>query len=273
VDIHAASLNPADWKVREGHYGTNVQMPFPHILGRDFSGVVREAGPGAGEFSEGDAVFGVLDQGQEGTYAEALAIKADLVAIKPSTLSHTEAAALAMIGLTALVALEDTARLKSGETILIHGGAGGVGGFAVQYAKHIGARVLVTASARNHDYVRHLGADEAIDYSTQDFTEAVPECDVVFDTIGGEVHARSFSVLKPGGRLVHVAAGPKGFEPPRSDVTVIRPNVARDRIIELVESGGVKPPEITQIPLAEAAAAQEISKTGHVRGKIVLVVR
>ena len=278
VDIHAASLNPADWKVREGYNKSNVQLAFPHILGRDFSGVVREAGPGVEEFSGGDAVFGVLDQGQEGTYAEAYSIKAELVAKKPPFLSHIEAAAFTMIGLTALVALEDTARLQAGETILIHGGAGGVDGFAVQYAKHIGAKVLVTASARNHDYVRSLGADETIDYSKQDFTEAVPKCDVVFDTIGGEVHARSFEVLKPGGRLVHVAPGPKGFEPPRSDVTVTRPNVARDRkhlerIVELVESGAVKPPEITQMPLADAAAAQEISKTGHVRGKIVLVVR
>ncbi len=185
VDIHAASLNPADWKVREGYRRNDVQMDFPHILGRDFSGVVREAGPGAGEFSRGDAVFGVLDQGQEGTYAEALSIKAELVAKKPPTLSHTEAAAFAMIGLTTLVALEDTAQLKSGETILIHGGSGGVGGFAVQYAKHIGAKVFTTASARNHDYVRDLGADEAIDYSKKDFAEAVPKCDVVFDTIGG----------------------------------------------------------------------------------------
>lgn len=278
VDIHAASLNPADWKVREGLYGTHGQMPFPHILGRDFSGVVRETGAGVGDFSEGDAVFGVLDRGKEGTYAEAVALKANLAAIKPPVLSHIEAAACALIGLTAIVALEDTGRLQSGETILIHGGAGGVGGFAVQYAKHVGAKVIVTASARNHEYVRQLGADEAIDYSKQDFTESVPECDVVFDTIGGAVHARSFSVLKPGGRLIHVAAGPKDFEPPRSDVTVIRPNVGRDRkylerIVELVESGAVKPPEITQMPLTEAAAAQEISKTGHVRGKIVLVVR
>ena len=278
VDIHAASLNPSDWKSREGHHGSDPKMPFPHILGRDFSGVVREAGPSAGEFSEGDAVFGVLDQGNEGAYAEVLAIKANIVTIKPPTLSHIEAAAFALIGLTALVALEDTALLKSGETILIHGGAGGVGGFAVQYAKHIGAKVFTTASARNHEYVCGLGADEAIDYSTQDFTEAVPTCDVVFDTIGGDVHARSFSVLKPGGRLIHVAAGPKGFEPPRSDITVIRPKVPRDRkhldrIVELVESGGVKPPEIIQMPLAEAGAAQEISKTGHARGKIILVVR
>ncbi|MBT3352657.1 MAG: NADP-dependent oxidoreductase, partial [Nitrospinaceae bacterium] len=245
VDIHAASLNPSDWKSREGRHGSDPKMLFPHILGRDFSGVVREAGPGVGYFSKGDAVFGVLDSGQEGAYAEALAIKAEIVAIKPPVLSHIEAAAFSLIGLTALIALEDTAQLKSGETILIHGGAGGVGGFAVQYARHIGAKVFTTASARNHDYVRLLGADEAIDYSTQDFTEVVPKCDVVFDTIGGEVHARSFSVLKSGGRLIHVANGPEGFEPPQNDVTAIRPKVPRDRkhlerIVELVESGALK---------------------------------
>ncbi len=278
VEIHAASVNAADWKVREGFRRDDVKLAFPHILGRDFSGVVRALGAGVTDFAPGDEVFAVIDRGQEGGYAEAFAIRAELAAGKPSTLSHAEAAALALTGLTALAALEDAAKLRSGETVLIHGGAGGVGSFAVQYAKHVGARVIVTASAVNHDYVRSLGADLAIDYTSQDFTEAASDCDVVFDTIGGAVHARSFAALKPGGRLIHIAAGPAGFTAPRDDVTVTRPHVGRDRahlerILDLVAEGAVRPPEIARMPLAEAAAAQELSKTGHVRGKIVFEVR
>lgn len=278
VDIHAVSLNPADWKVREGLRKNDVKARFPHIPGRDFSGIVRETGDGVSDFQAGDPVFAVNEQGREGAYAEAIAIPAALAARKPDFLSHAEASALAMTGLTTLRALEDEAKLKTGETILIHAGAGGVGGFAVQYARHVGATVYTTASETNHEYVKSLGADFAIDYKKVDFTGAAPPCDVVFDTIGGEVHARSFALLKPGGRLVHIAAGPPGFSPPREDVRVIRPNVRRDRahltrILELAESGAVRPPHIQEMPLADAAAAQEISKTGHVRGKIILRVR
>ena len=170
------------------------------------------------------------------------------------------------------------ARLAPGETVLIQGGAGGVGSFAVQYARHVGARVIATASARNHDYLRELGADQVIDYTAVDFAQATPPCDVVFDTVGGEVHQRSFAVLRPGGRLIHVAPGPEGLAPPRSDVTVTRPHVGRDRahlerIVELVESGAVRPPEIARLPLAEAATGHELSQAGHVRGKIVLEAR
>ncbi len=278
VDIHAASVNPVDWKLCAGYRRDALKLDFPHILGLDFSGVVREAGAGVTDFAPGDAVVGVGEQNARGAYAEAIEIDAGNVAKKPATLSHAEAAAIALVGLTALVSLEDVAKLAAGETVLVHAGAGGVGGFAVQYAKHVGARVYATASAQNHDYVKSLGADEVIDYTARDFTEAVPECDVVYDTIGGDVHARSFSVLKPGGRLIYIARPPDGFEQPRDDVEVLRPQVGRDRrhlerINELVAAGAVRAPEITRFPLAEVAAAHELSKTGHVRGKIVLDVR
>ena len=143
---------------------------FPHILGRDFSGVVSAVGAGVTDLAVGDAVFGVCDQGIEGAYAEKIAIKAAIIAKKPERLGHAEAAAMALTGLTALWALEDTAQLKAGETILIQGGAGGVAGFGIQLAKHIGATVITTASAGNHDYVRRLGADRVIDYNAEDFT-------------------------------------------------------------------------------------------------------
>src|ERR1051326_4234332 len=186
VDVHAASVNGADWKVRAGSYYSPVPR-FPYVPGRDFSGVVAALGEGVTEFKIGDPVFGVCDVGQEGAYAEKLAIKAAIVARKPDELTHAECAALALTGLTALVSIEDTLRLQRGATILIQGGAGGVGGFAIQVAKHLGARVVATASAANHDYVRELGADEVIDYRTTDFARAVSDCDAVLDTVGGEV--------------------------------------------------------------------------------------
>ena len=276
VDIHAASVNAADYKVRLGSYDSKLK--FPYILGRDFSGTVAALGAGVDDLKLGDAVFGVCDAGIEGAYAEKIAIKAALVAKKPETLSHEEAAAMALTSLTAIWALEDTARLRRGETILIQGGAGGVAGFAIQLAKHIGATVITTASAANHDYVRGLGADRVIDYNREDFTKAVSGCDVVFDTVGGEVQARSYGVLKPGGRLVWIAPAPSGFQPPRQDVEVLRPRVARDRphlerMKELLAAGAVWPPEITRYPLAQAAAAHRVSEGRHLRGKLVLIVR
>jgi NADPH:quinone reductase-like Zn-dependent oxidoreductase len=277
VDIHAASVNAADYKVRLGS-GAYSNLKLPHILGRDFSGVVAALGPGVTDFRVGDPVFGVTDQGIEGCYAEKLAIQAAIIAKKPARLAHAEAAALGLTSLTALRAVEDTAKLKPGETILIQGGAGGVAGFAIQLAKHIGATVLTTASARNHEYVKSLGADRAIDYNAEDFTKAVADCDVVFDAVGGEVQVRSYDVLKPGGRLVWIAAAPAGYQPSRKDVQVLRPNVARDRahlerMLALYEEGAVWPPNIVRYNLADAAEAHRVSESRHLQGKLVLIVR
>jgi NADPH:quinone reductase-like Zn-dependent oxidoreductase len=277
VDVYAASVNGADPKVRRGG-GNYTLSQFPHILGRDFSGVVSAVGASVSDLKVGDAVFGVLDQGNEGTYAEKLVVKATLVAKKPDTLSHAEAAALGLISLTALTAIEDTAKLKRGETILIQGGAGGVAGFAIELAKHIGATVITTASARNHDYVRKLGADQVIDYNKEDFTKLGPVCDVVFDTVGGGVRAGCYTVLKPGGRLVWIAPAPAGYQAPRSDVATMKPDVKRDRphlerMLELLKAGAVHAPEITPYKLADAAKAHEISEGRHLRGKLVLEVR
>jgi NADPH:quinone reductase-like Zn-dependent oxidoreductase len=277
VDVHAASVNAADYKVRLGS-GGGGSLKFPHILGRDFSGVVAARGAGVTDLAIGDAVFGVTDQGVEGCYAEKLAIKAAIVAKKPDRLGHAEAAAMGLTSLTALWAVEDTAQLKPGETILVQGGAGGVAGFAIQLARHLGATVVTTASARNHDYVKGLGADRVIDYTTQDFSKAVADCDVVFDTVGGEVQVRSYDVLKPGGRLVWIAAAPPGFAPQRRDVRVLRPNVARDRahlerMKALHAAGAVWPPAITRYKLADAAEAHRVSEGRHLQGKLVLEVR
>ena len=276
VDVHAASVNAADWKMRAGSYAPVSH--FPYVLGRDFSGVVAALGEGAGDFKVGDPVFGVCDVGQEGAYAEQIAIKAAIVARKPDALSHAQCAALALTGLTALVSIEDTLQLASGETILIQGGAGGVAGFAIQLAKHIGARVVTTASAANHAYVRGLGADEIIDYRTEDFTRKVSACDAVFDTVGGEVALKSFAVLRPGGRAAFIASGASAPSSPRPDVRAYRPKVGRDRrhlerILALVLSGAVRAPEIKLYPLSEAAAAHALSEGRHFRGKLVFRVR
>ncbi len=280
VDVNAASVNAADYKVRlgGGAYSAASNLTFPYILGRDFSGTVAALGQGVTDFKIGDPVFGVMDAGIEGCYAEKVKIAAAIVARKPESIDDAEAAAMALTSLTAIWALEDTARLKRGETILIQGGAGGVAGFAIQLAKHIGATVITTASARNHDYVRGLGADRVIDYNTEDFTKTLSEIDVVFDTVGGEVQVRSYDVLKPGGRLVWIAAAPAGFQPSRKDVEVLRPRVARDRahlerMKELLAAGAVSPPAITRYKLADAAEAHRVSEGRHLQGKLVLMTR
>jgi NADPH:quinone reductase-like Zn-dependent oxidoreductase len=277
VDIHAASVNGADPKVRRGN-GRYKLNQFPHIMGRDFSGVVSEVGVGVTDFKVGDAVFGVTDQGIEGTYAEKIAIKAAIVAKKPPSLSHAEAAALGLISLTALTAIEDTVHLKAGQTILIQGGAGGVAGFAVQLAKHLGATVITTASSGNHAYVHSLGADRVIDYNTQDFTTIGPICDVVFDTVGGNVRAGCYAVLKPGGKLVWIAPAPDGFKPTRDDIQTLRPDVKRDRahlerLLALLEAGAVRPPTIICYKLANAAEAHRVSEARHLQGKLVFGIR
>ena len=228
VDVHAATVNAADWKFRGGEYARHSNVKFPQIPGRDFSGVVSAVGDGA-DLKVGDAVFGVLGAGKEGTYCEKIAIPAALVAKKPDGLSHINAAALALTGLTAINSVEDTLKLQRGETILIQGGAGGVAGFAIQFAKYLGARVITTCSAANVDYVRGLGADQVIDYNAQNFTRVVSGCDAVFDTVGGDVAKQSFAVLKPGGRAAFIASGAEAPKPDRSDVTALRPPVPRSR--------------------------------------------
>jgi NADPH:quinone reductase-like Zn-dependent oxidoreductase len=276
LDVHAASVNAADAKLRAGGYGALSR--FPCVPGRDFSGVVAAPGDGVSDFRVGDAVFGVCDRGQEGAYAERLAIGAAIVTAKPDELSHAQCAALALAGLTALVSIEETLGLERGETILIQGGAGGVAGYAIQIAKHIGARVITTASAANHAYVRGLGADEVIDYRSEDFTRKVSGVDAVFDTVGGEVAAKSFAVVRSGGRAAFIASGNSAPSSPRPDVRSLRPAVGRDRahldrLVALVRAGAIRLPEITRYPLAEARAAHVVSDARHLRGKLVLQVR
>jgi NADPH:quinone reductase-like Zn-dependent oxidoreductase len=278
VDVMAASVNAADWKFRAGQYPNSGQTKFPAIPGRDFSGMVSALGSGVDDLKIGDAVFGVLDAGREGTYCEKIAIKSAIVGRKPEGLSHINAAALALTGLTAVNSVADVLKLQRGETILIQGGAGGVASFAIQLAKHLGARVITTTSATNVDYVRSLGADEVIDYNKQDFTKAVSGVDAVFETVGGDVAEKSFAVLKPGGRAAFIGSGMQAPKPTRGDVTALRPPVARaraamDRIAQLITSGAVRPPEVKLYTLSQAADAHRLSESRHFRGKLILKVR
>jgi len=275
VDIHASTVNGADWRVREGGYGP---QKLPHICGRDFSGVVSAVGEGVTDLKVGDAVFAVMPPGQEGTYAEKVAVKAAVVAKKPDALSHVDAAALALIGLTAINSVDDTLKLKKGETILIQGGAGGVASFAIQFAKHLGARVISTTSTGNVDYVKSLGADQVIDYKKEDFTKIGQICDAVFETVGGETATKSFSVLKPGGRAAFIASGPKAPVADRADVQSLRPPVPRgraqmERIADLAVKGVVKVPEVRLYKLSDAAETHRVSEGRHFRGKMVFKVR
>ena len=276
VDVHAASVNGADSKVLDGAYAQITT--FPYVLGRDFSGVVAALGDGVGDFKVGDAVFGVLSGGRDGTYQEKVVEKASILCAKPASVSHVEATALALTGLTALISIEDTIKLKPGETILIQGGAGGVAGYAIQLAKQIGARVISTTSAGNVDYVKSLGADQVVNYNSEDFTKIVKDVDAVFETVGGDVAMRSFSVIRPGGRAAFIASGAKAPASPRADVQSLRPAVGRDRphlerILELHASGAVRPPATRVFPLREAAEAVRISDGRHFRGKLVLQVK
>jgi len=275
VDAHAVSVNAADWKVRGGEYS---KANFPLILGRDFSGVISALGEGVTAFRVGDDVSAVLEAGREGAYAEKIAIGAAIVAKKPAALSHVDAAGLALTGLTALCSIEDSLKLKAGETILIQGGAGGVASFAIQLAKHLGARVITTASAANLSYLRDIGADEVIDYNATDFTKVVRDCDAVFDTVGGDVATRSFAVLKSGGRAAFIASGPEAPKPDRTDVTGLRPHAVRDRahlerVAALYEAGVIRKPEVKLYDLSQAAAAHRVSEARHLRGKLVFKVR
>ena len=270
VDIHAASVNGADWKTRSGYHAPTKK--FPHIPGRDFSGVISAVGRGVTEFKPGDEVFGVSLHTDESCYAEKIAINAAIVTRKPAQLSHLEAAALGLIGLTAIVSVDNALQVKAGQTVLVQGGAGGVASFALQFAKHLGARVITTCSAGNIDYVKSLGADQVIDYNAVDFTTVLKDIDAVLDTVGGTVAQNAFKVLRRGGRAAFIN-GPAPT-PPFDDMASLKPDATRkrehlDRIVALVTAGAVKLPQITPYALTDAAAAHRVSEGRHLRGKLV----
>ena len=276
IEVHAAGINPIDWKVRAGLLRARFELDFPDIPGRDVSGVVVATGENVSDLKKGDAVFGVCPPNRHGSHAELVAADAAIFAIKPHEVSHIEAASIALVGITALTALEKTATIEPGMKVLIHAGAGGVGAFAIQYCKSRGATVYTTCSASNADYVLGLGADEVIDYTRGDFADGLSDFDVVYDTMGGDIHVRSRDVLKPGGMLVCLNAAPVPTDAPaRDDISIETPLVTYlradgERIGELIAARDVQPSVGTVFFFSDAIDAYRLSETGHARGKVVL---
>jgi NADPH:quinone reductase-like Zn-dependent oxidoreductase len=278
VRVHAAGINPLDWKIRAGFLKEMWPYPLPLILGWDLSGVVEANGSGASRFQAGDEVYSRPDIGRDGAYAEYIAVREEELALKPKMLDHVNAAAVPLTALTAWQALFDQGGLQAGQTVLIHAAAGGVGSFAVQLARWKGARVIGTASAKHHDYLKGLGCDQAIDYTSVRFEDAVRDVDMVLDTQAGETRARSWSVIKKGGILVSTLGPPPSEEEAaargvRSALFLVRADAKQlEEIAGLIDSGAVKVHVDAVFPLAEAARAHALSAGNHVRGKIVLQV-
>ncbi len=282
IRVKAAGVNPVDWKTREGLLKTRLPHQFPIILGWDVAGTIAALGPGCRRFKKGDAVYAYARKPiiKDGCYAEFVALPEKHIAAKPATLDFKQAASIPLAALTAWQSLFDAAGLQRGQTVLIHAGAGGVGGFAVQLAKWKGARVIATASAANHEYVRGLGADEVIDYTSTDFVEAVRALapkgvDVAYDTVGGEVQERTVATVRKGGALVTILAPTPAAQQAkgiRLHYVFVAPNAAQlKRLAALADAGRLRTHLAAVLPLEQAAEAHRLIQTGHTRGKIVLV--
>ncbi len=275
IRVHAASVNPIDYKIREGGFPPVKAQHLPKILGRDIAGVVERCGSAVTRWHEGDAIFAMLDGRGVGGYAEYVCLKGELCAPKPAHLNFTEAAAVPLAAITAWQGEFDHGHLTSGQHELIHGGAGGVGHFAIQFAKARGARVATTVSRADFDFARAQGADEVIDYRSERFEEEVRDIDLVFDLIGGETQERSWAVLRDGGALISTLMQPSE-ERARARGIHAQSYVAEPNAIELTEIGRlidadrVHPHLHAVYPLEEVAQAHRTLEQGHVRGKVVL---
>jgi NADPH:quinone reductase-like Zn-dependent oxidoreductase len=272
IRVIAAGVNPMDWKVRQGA----IKLPLPLTMGLDVAGIVDALGPGVDAFKSGDHVFAKVSLGQGG-YAEYTVTNASQAARKPKSIGFVEAASVPTAGLAAWQALFDTAGLERGQTVLVHGAAGGVGSFAVQFAKWKGARVFGTASSSNAEFLKSIGADVVIDYKAQRFEDVVHYVDVVLDTIGGDTFERSWGVLKPGGFLVTTVANiPERATEARSvrakGILTKADGSELAQIAAIIDERRIKPIVTTVLPLVEARRAQEMSESRHTRGKIVLRV-
>ena len=276
VKVYVAAVNPADWKIRDG-MGEMFGFNLPFVLGGDIAGIVEEVGDSVKNFKKGDAVYGMTLSSLSGGYAEYAITKADAIALKPESINFEEAAAIPIAALTAWQSMFALANLSSGQKILITGASGGVGSMAVQLAKTKGAFVIGTASGRNEQFVRDLGADEFVDYTKQNFEEVVKDVDVVFDTVGGDTLERAFQTLKKGGFLVTAVEQPSEEKAKQLGVRAARvfckPNAQQlTEINRLIEEDKLKIHIETVLPLTEVKKAHQLSQSGRTRGKIVLQV-
>jgi NADPH2:quinone reductase len=282
--VKAAGVNPVDWKIREGLLKDVFPHKFPLILGWDAAGIVTKTGKGVSRFSEGDKIYAYCRKAIvcEGAYAEYIVLPEENLSKKPINMTFFEAATVPLACLTAYQSLFDTAKLKGGETLLVHAAAGGVGTFAVQLAKSCGAIVLGTASSRNHSYLNDLGIDEAIDYTKQDFRDSIKAIcrggvDVIFNCVGGDVLPRCPDVLKANGRLVSIV-DPDGIEDLKvkgfnAEFVFVQPNHDElSQITKMIEAGKLSTFISASFPLEEAAKAHEMNETRHVKGKIFLKI-
>ncbi|MBD9482607.1 NADP-dependent oxidoreductase [Pseudomonas sp. PDM14] len=276
IQVGAASINPVDYKIREGQFPPVQADQLPLTLGRDLAGIVQAVGSRVSNVRKGDAVFSMV--GADGSYADYALVKASYVAPVPPKLDFATAASVPLAAQTAWQALFDHGKLQAEQSVLIHGASGGVGHFAVQLAKAAGATVYATASAENLEFLRSLGADLAIDYEAQHFEHICQNIDLVIDLVAGETQERSWAVLREGGRLVSTLSEPKSERPEAQGKIgtffLVEPDGEQlEKIARLIESGQVRPVLSKTFPLEEVAEAQDFLEHSHVKGKVVLVVR
>ena len=277
VEVKAASVNPIDWKLREGYLKERYDFDFPIILGWDVAGIVTEVGKHVQDFQVGDRVFARPELTRYGTYAEYTIVDELLLARIPDNISFEEAASVPLAGLTAYQALFDVLEIMEGQKVLIHAGAGGVGTYAIQLAKLKGAYVATTASKKNHGYLTSLGADQCIDYKSEAFEQILNEYDAVFDTVGGETLSNSMKVLRKGGKIVSIVEPPSEQEAQRYGIReeyhwLIPRGDQLQELASLMEQGRLKPAQLETFPFSENGVrnAQELSESGHTKGKIVI---
>lgn len=280
IELHATSINPIDWKLREGYLKEGLPFHFPIILGWDAAGIVKEVGAKVKKFRVGDKVFARPATTERGTYAEYIAVEEDLIAMMPNETSFEDAASIPLAGLTAWQALVDFAEIAPGEKVLIHAGAGGVGSLAIQIAKAKGATVATTASGKNIDYLKSLGADEVINYEEEDFSQVLKDYDIVFDTLGGDIQEKSYKVLKPGGVLVSITTPPNEEKAKEKDIKAghvwLNPNGEQlEELAKMIEAGELVPQvgEVFEFSAEGLQEAHALSETHHAKGKIVIKIK
>ena len=274
VRVLAVGVNPVDWKITEGHMKNFRPVQFPYVPGRDIAGIVEEVGAGVTAFQKGQAVFG---QSAKGGYAEHTIASVNTLALKPEVLSFEEAAAIPVGATTAWQGLFDHGKLQAGQTVLVQGAAGGVGLFAIQFAHWKGAHVIGTTSKANVDFVRSLGAETVVDYTSTAVEQVVHDVDLVFDTVGASTLASSLKAVKNGGTLVTIAGQPPEEKVRERNVQVaaFSAQVSSELLstfAQLIKEGQVKVALEATYPLSDAGRAHEHSKSGHGRGRIVLHV-